>query len=480
MNVILIISDTFRRDNLSCYGGDKVHTPHIDRFTEQAFIFDRAYCMSFPTVPNRNDILTGRCTFTYKPWAPIDRNEITLPDVLNKAGVVTSLVVDTPHPFTPGFNYQRNFQAWEVIRGQENDRWKTSPRGVTLPCAPEKLRNPHGTVVQYLRNVTDRKMEADYFVARTMQAASDWLEDNYEHPFFLYIDTFDPHEPWDPPQYYVDLYDAGYEGEEVIYPRYDKCDYLTEAELKHCKALYDGEATLVDRWVGLLLDRIASLGLLKDTMVIFTTDHGFYIGEHGYTGKSLITEQYHQSLPLYPTVSAIPLLIYLPGVEKQTHLGALAQSVDMMPTILDFMGVDIPATVQGLSLMPIMRGEKETLREIAISSPTLSAPNIQVPQPTNRSSITDKEWMLIYGSQVDKVDEPEITEMVDSMKRQMRILEKLPILPELYHLTSDPNCAKNVINENFDEAKRLHKSFVEFLVSTGMPEKHLRFFREIG
>jgi len=480
MNVILIISDTFRRDNLGCYGGDKVHTPHIDKFAEKSFIFDSAYCMSFPTVPNRNDILTGRCTFTYKPWAPIDRNEVTLPAVLNKAGAVTSLVVDTPHPFTPGFNYQRDFQAWEVIRGQENDRWKTSLREVTFPCAPEKLRNPHGTVVQYLRNVANRKMEADYFVARTMQTASDWLEENYKHPFFLYIDTFDPHEPWDPPKYYVDLYDAGYEGEEVIYPRYDKCDYLTESELKHCKALYDGEVTLVDRWVGLLLDRVKSLGLLKNTMVIFTTDHGFYIGEHGYTGKSLITQQYHQALPLYPTVSAIPLLIYLPGVEKKIHIGALAQSVDMMPTILDFMGVDIPGTVQGLSLMPIMKGQKEDLREIAISSPTISATNIQIPQPTNRSSITDKEWMLIYGSQVDKVNEPEVTEMVDSMKRQMRILEKMPILPELYHLPSDPNCAKNVINEHFDEAKRLHKAFVEFLESAGVPEKHLRFFREIG
>lgn len=91
MNVILIICDTFRRDNLGCYGYDEVHTPHLDRFAEKAFVFDRAYCASFPTVPNRNDVLTGRYTFTYKPWEPLSGDEITLTDVLNTGGIVTGL-----------------------------------------------------------------------------------------------------------------------------------------------------------------------------------------------------------------------------------------------------------------------------------------------------------------------------------------------------------------------------------------------------
>jgi len=278
----------------------------LDRFAHQAVIVERAYCCSFPTVPHRNDVLSGRYTFTYKPWAPIDPKEVTLPATLNRAGKVTALFVDTPHPFAPGFNYQRDFQCWELIRGQEHDRWKTHPREVKFPCQPHKLRNPERTVVQYLRNVHDRCSEADYFPARTMTAAAEWLEKNYDTEFFLYLDTFDPHEPWDPPQYYVDLYDPGYEGEEVIYPRYDKCDFLTEEELKHCRALYAGEVTLVDRWVGYLLERVESLGLMDNTAIFFTTDHGFYLGEHGYIGKSLITPEYQQAIPLYPEVSASP------------------------------------------------------------------------------------------------------------------------------------------------------------------------------
>jgi arylsulfatase A-like enzyme len=93
-----------------------------------------------------------------------------------------------------------------------------------------------------------------------------WLEENVEcQPFFLYVDTFDPHEPWDPPQWYVDLYDPGYQGEEVIYPQYAPCDFLSEAEVKHCRALYAGEVTMVDAWVGKLLNRLDDLGLREDT-----------------------------------------------------------------------------------------------------------------------------------------------------------------------------------------------------------------------
>ncbi|HEX28460.1 TPA: sulfatase [Candidatus Poribacteria bacterium] len=479
MNVILIISDTFRRDNLSCYGGDLAHTPSLDRFASEAILFENAYCLSFPTVPNRNDILTGRATFTYKPWSPLDPKEITLQDTLNKAGVLTSLIVDTPHPFAPGFNYQRGFQGWELIRGQEHDRWKTAPSDVKLPCDPNKLRNPYGTVIQYLKNVSWRKHESDYFVARTMRTAIEWLEENYASRFFLYVDTFDPHEPWDPPKHYVDMFDPDYDGEEVIYPRYDRWrEFLSEKELQHCRALYAAEATMVDRWIGLLLERIESLGLMKNTVVIFTTDHGFYLGEHGYIGKSLIRENYHQSIPLYPEVSAIPLIMYVPGMEGK-RIKALVQSIDLMPTILDFMEVEIPPTVQGYSLKPLIEGKANKVRDVAIASPTLSSRGIKVPHPTNRATITDGEWMLIYGSQVEKVEGAEMTEMVDSIKRRVAAIEEKPLAPELYYLPEDPGCERNLFEENHDKAKEIHAQFVEFLERCEVPEEHLRFFRYI-
>ena len=290
MNIILIVSDTFRHDYLGCYGNEWIRTPNLDGFAKKATVFDRAYAASFPTVPHRHDLYTGRYTFTYSDWAPLPMNEMVLSQALRQAGCVTQLIVDTPHILKDRFNYDRGFDGWLWIRGQENDRYMTTPKEVKLPCEPSKLRKRGVTTTQHLRNVSSRCSESDHFVAQTMTAATKWLELNYNQhdKFFLHVDTFDPHEPWDPPRWYVDMYDPGYDGEEVVYPVYGPSHYLTEDELNHCRALYAGEVTMVDRWVGMLLRQVEDLGLLEDTAIVFTSDHGFYLGEHGLIGKSVI------------------------------------------------------------------------------------------------------------------------------------------------------------------------------------------------
>src|SRR5690606_23961164 len=93
------------------------------------------------------------------------------------------------------------------------------------------------------------------------------------------------------------------------------CDYLSDDELRYCRALYAGEVSLVDHWVGYLLQRVEDLGIQDETIVLFMADHGFYLGEHNYIGKSLITPTHQQGLPLYPEVSHIPFLVRAPGVE---------------------------------------------------------------------------------------------------------------------------------------------------------------------
>ncbi|HIQ05113.1 MAG TPA: hypothetical protein EYH31_05385, partial [Anaerolineae bacterium] len=457
---------------------DWIHTPYLDRFAQDAYIFDRAHCGSFPTVPCRNDVLTGRWTLVYKPWAPLGADEITLPELLNEAGYVTSLFVDTPHPFAPGFNYQRGFQAWELIRGQEHDTWSTSPAEVRLPCNPHKLRGgAHGAAAKYLQNVSERHWEEDYFPARTMRSAARWLERNRKARFFMYVDTFDPHEPWDPPAHYLERYEQGYEGEEVIYPRYDRwADFMTEAELKHCRNLYAGEVSLVDRWIGFLLERVEDLGLLEGTAIIITSDHGFYLGEHGYIGKSLIRGTRHQSLPLYPEVSRIPLLIRLPGGRAARRLHAFAQPIDLMPTILELLGVEVPETVQGKSLLPTIEG-RGSPRPFAVSSPTLSGEHVTIPHPTNRATTTTPDWALVFGSQVEHVA-PETTQMVDSLAREIEIVEG-PVGPELYDLKADPWCTQNVITKHPDVARQIHAQFVSFLKEAGMRKDHLPYFESV-
>jgi len=444
MNVIEIVCDTFRRDFLGCYGNKWIHTEHIDSFAEKAVIFDRAYIASFPTIPHRHDLFTGRYTFVYSGWEPLPRNEVILSETLRKAGYTTMLIADTYHLIRDGHGFDRGFDAWWWIRGQEHDRYMTNPTA----DSPERKR-AYG--IQYLKNVSLRVFESDYFVAKTSTAAIKWLELNYDRheKFFLHIDIFDPHEPWDPPKWYVDMYDPGWKGGEVMggaylspyempFPRITP--KLSEAELKHLRAMYAGEVTLVDRWVGMLLQKIEDLGLYDNTMVIFTTDHGSYHGEHGYIGK-----RPH----LYEEVSHIPLIIRLPDSEDaKGRCQALVQPPDIMPTILEFAGIKIPSTVQGRSLLREMRREEEIEREIVISSAPLVR---RGGGPAERMTITSDEWALIDVR-------PDVSG-IDELGRKKE--------PELYNLKNDPKQRINLYEERKDVAEELRLKAWSLLRSMG-------------
>ena len=285
----------------------------------------------------------------------------------------------------------------------------------------------------------------------------------------------------------MERYDPGYDGEEVIYPRYYFWkEFLTERELQHCRALYAGEVTLVDRWIGFLLDRIATLDLLKNTAVILVTDHGFYLGEHGYIGKALLRGNSFQYLPLYSEVARIPLLVYFPGCQGGARLKALAQPVDLMPTILELMGVPKPLSVESNSLVPVLVGRAERTRDLAIASPTLYNAGarttgllaIEGPDPSVRSSITDGEWLLICGARPDKSAGLTSTAAVDSRVRQVTDIQG-EIHPELYHLAEDPGCLKNLISDKPSVAASLHQAYVDFLRGKGIPEGFLQYFRNL-
>ena len=363
-----------------------------------------------------------------RTWAPLPRDEIIISQILRQAGYVTMLIVDTPHMIRDAHYFDRGFDAWWWIRGQEHDRYMTNP-----PKDPEERQKALGR--QYLQNVSLRRFEEDYFVAKTMKSAIKWLELNYDQheKFFLHIDTFDPHEPWDPPKWYADMYDPEWKGGEVPggayilgVPRPAASD-LTEEQLNHLRALYAGEVTLVDRWIGRLLQKIEDLGLLENTAIIFTSDHGTYIGEHNYVGK-----RPH----LYEEVAHVPLIVRLPDSEgvQSGRREEIVQSPDIMPTILELAEVKIPPTVQGRSFLPILRGESKDGREIAVSSASLVGQTLP-----KWITVTSEKWALLasqIGSQIKS---------------------------ELYDLKNDPKETKNLIDNKPDVADELRSKMIRFL-----------------
>ena len=446
MNIIQIVSDTFRRDFLGCYGNNWIHTENLDRLAKESMVFDKAYIASFPTIPNRHDLFTGRYTFIYSKWAPLPRDEIILSQTLRQAGYTTMLIVDTYHMIRDTHYFDRGFDGWWWIRGQEHDRYMTNPTQ-----DPPERKKAFGT--RYLQNVSNRVYEEDYFVAQTMTAATRWLELNYDQhdKFFLHIDTFDPHEPWDPPRWYAEMYDPDWKGGDVPGGAYvmgvkrPSASDLTPEQLNHLRALYAGEVTLVDRWVGRLLQKIEDLGLLEDTAIIFTTDHGTYIGEHGYVGKKD---------ELYEEVAHIPLIMRLPDSEGAPHgrCDAIVQSPDLMPTILDLAGAKIPPTVQGRSLLPVIKGEQTEEREIAVSSPSFVSSVLP-----SWITVTSKQWALLAAIQNSDIDGGS-EETVES---------------KLYDLTKDPNETQNLYVEKTEVAEELRSEMIRFLRALGAKEEVL-------
>ena len=306
-NVIFIMLDTLQFNYLGCYGNTNVKTPNLDRFARQGFLFENAYSEGLPTIPVRRALMTGRFTLPYAGWKPLDLNDTSLTDMLWCREVQTALVYDTPPMRLPKYGYSRGFDFVSFNPGQELDH--TSFADVPLDPAlkpedytsPTMVFNEKGEVIDddrtqlldeiggFLRQQQFRKPE-DSYISRVMTDAQNWLSNRRDktRPFLLWVDSFDPHEPWDPESVWKGEpcpYDPEYVGNPLVLAPWTPIEgRITERECEHIRALYMEKVELVDKWIGNLLDSIREQGLWDETMVIITSDHGQPMGngEHGH------------------------------------------------------------------------------------------------------------------------------------------------------------------------------------------------------
>jgi len=440
MNVIVIVSDTCRPDRLGCYGNTWMHTPALDRLAGESVVFDNCTLSSFPTLPHRADCFLGRLSCPEFGWGPMPREHATLAELLTAGGVVTQLIHDTPHLTAKGHYYERGFQGYQWIRGQEGDCPLTRENDVPPMDWPAELdRYDIPEHYNHTRQRLDFPGEAGHHSPRTVAQACRWLETNHRaERFFLWVDLFDPHEPWDAPDWLTALY---YEGDfpehRVRHPRYAATDFLTEDELRWCHAAYCGELTLVDKGIGVLLRKIEDLGLLDDTAIVFTSDHGFYLGEHGRIGKSGSAAD---PWPLYQEIVREPLLIRLPDGPRGERKSQLVQPVDLRPTILDLCGIADTPRPHGRSLVPILRGEDVRLRELAFSA----------------GCLRDRARMAV-GVTLTHEDGWSLVMRQDDSRH------------ELYYLPDDPRQEHNLIADNETMALEMQAMFRMALSFCGVP-----------
>jgi len=368
-NVVLVVSDTLRLDHLGCYGNESVRTPNMDALAERSTRFTSAFPESLPTIPVRRALHTGRRAYPfdgYSPvkwdivylpgWEPIRNDEDTLAENLASAGYQTGIVTDTLPYFAPGLNFTRGFHQWDFIRGQQNDRWR-STRTVTEEALSsqgdpgELMKNPHGTVPQTLANLQAMEGEEGTSTARTFLSAIDFIEENAGGgPFYLLVDCFDPHEPWIAPEGYYELYgDPGYGGRRLMFAHYGVADDYTDEEVDFIRAQYSGLVTLVDAWLGRFLGRLEELGMAEDTAVMLTSDHGTNFCENP---RRVIGKP---SYSMYPAVMRLPLLVSVPGMEGGV-CDEFVYDIDVTATIYDLCGVEPSQGIDGRSLMPLVLG----------------------------------------------------------------------------------------------------------------------------
>ena len=404
MNIILCIIDTLRYDYLHVHGKNNwIQTPNLDRLAAKSLVFDHAYAASYPTIPHRTDVMTGEYAWPgrgpFHPWMPLPFDIQPLPRRLAEAGYATQLIHDTPHLVNGGHAFDWPFAAWTFLRGAEVDRpWIDDAvirDEAVLPLLPnwghdplfddidlDQLRTERGLrrlLLTYTRANRKRQQPEDWNAAQVFLKAAEFLRDNAcrgskvcqkeasQGEFFLWLDCFDPHEPWDAPPDFVTLYDQtpGYDG------RIDPRAFLRAARRpkdgifppgvrERQIALYAAKVTWMDHWLGKLLDALEETGLAQNTAVVLTADHGTNLGERGGFGKTgTVNEQ----------EAHVPLWIHVPQGETGRR-DDLAQPQDITATLLGLAGVSPPPGQAGQDLLA-----GPTSRQFALGGPSVNSWN---------------------------------------------------------------------------------------------------------
>lgn len=492
MNVILILCDTLKLDHCGPYHRDKplnqcwsdeapawhVPTPNMDRLAERGTVFENAYCGSSPCMPARRDIYTGRYEFLERGWGPLDEDDLDLPRqisgepnrslhrVLSEGDNVSYLVTDHFHLWEQGSgNYHMGYTGFDFIRGAEADNWMTHPlSGFLMPEHDRDNKNE-----RHWRNVHHiRQSEEDWFCAQVFGKASDWLEQNHTHnDFYLHIDCFDPHEPWDPPQELVAMFDEhaydveGWTGA----PPYSKWrDTLTEEQFNSFRARYAAKVVLVDRWLGHLLDTMDRLNLWDDTMIIFTSDHGTFNGDHGRIGK-LMTH-------MFDAISHIPLIISHPQYGQGERRTQLAQLVDLYPTVLEALDKPIPENRHGISLLPVLENQETVVRDYAISGVFGHSMMYTDGEWTlHQSPNDDNKPLYWHGYHHSKFLTYELGDYVDSKRLASCTTWGDPTW--LSYKPDDPNELMNLAEQEKEKLTELQAHLKQTLINLNAPSEQL-------
>jgi arylsulfatase A-like enzyme len=404
LNVILIGVDTLRRDHLGCYGYQRETSPNIDRLARRSVLFEDAVSASPWTLPSFATALTSLYPTqhgagsleTHSGGAYGTRMSTSFPPLammLLKQGYSTGAVINAP-ALAPELGVERGFESYLAV-----PRWK--------------------------------RRRAD----ETTRDVLKWIDENREGPFFMFAHYFDPHLDYEPPPPYDQAFDTGYTGSigsvftretygkmEDVLTRKD--DPQAEREWDRVRALYDGEILFTDKAVGDLIDGLEERGLTGNTLIVLMGDHGEEFFDHG---------GFEHGHTLYDELIKVPLMFSLPGrLPEGKRIADQVRILDLLPTVLDVLGIRAWTHLEGVSLMPLMTGEGKLEQGGGHLLPPEFAYTECMLYGTEKKSITAYPWKLVYDTVTEDEqifnlagDPGEQTNMVANDAAPRRMLEEV-------------------------------------------------------
>ena len=358
MKVVFVLFDSLIRKALASYGGTEIDTPNFDRLAKRGISFDTHYVGSLPCMPARRDLHTGRLNFMHRSWGPLEPFDNSFVKTLRDQGVYTHLVTDHQHYFEDGgAGYATSFNTWDFIRGQENDPWKAMVQP-PLERFREKFDSrqypeDNAMRIQHAINCEWMKEEEDFCTPRCFKSAFEFLDANRKaDDWLLWLECFDPHEPFHAPERFKEKYAKDYKGRILDWPLYEKNNNSPE-EVDEIRANYAALIAMCDEYFGQLLDYFDKNNMWEDTMLVMSTDHGFLLSEHDWWGKN--------RQPYYEEIAHIPMIIHHPEYTSQAgaRRQALTQTPDIMPTLMEAFGIALPVESTAKSLMPLLSQEQK-------------------------------------------------------------------------------------------------------------------------
>ena len=428
-NVLLIVLDTVRADHLSLYGYARRTSPNLEALAKEGVWFRNAVSASDMTLSTHASLFTG----LYPSWhrahlippgnpSPLDPSFRTLAEILSGNGYTSMATLANCAYLRPVFQLDQGFQLYSV-------------RTPVTGAVPGRISYPRDFIESALRHLvaTDELHRA---YSRADQITADGLRilramQQRPEPFFLNVNYMDAHDPYIPPPPYRDLFpgrDPAFPPERVRQLHRQLAllqpPPTLAADLAHITSQYDGGIAYMDAEVKRLLDGLKQAGLYDNTLVIVTSDHGEALGDRSALGHPASV---HEDLV------RVPLLIKYPRsttVAQGREVDALADSVDVLPTVLDVAGIPIPPDVQGVSLRAVKPDPDRMV--FSVSFPD------DLSRLRRRSDVAQRA--LYQGDR----------KLIASSTGQM----------ELYNFKQDPHELKNLYSPD-DPASRLLSSALE-------------------